>query len=675
MFMEFEMLKKFVLVFICIIVLLSGIGKTEAYAASNLQFTEGVKNYSLGNTYESLDFSVNGTVLNYSYHHMVGAESYAVFVFRKNKEYTNSYVCNTHHETEATLPGGTIKGTIDFSRIPDGSYYITVRRYNSADPVSTQLIVREISIVSKNSIPSIITYPNVAVANDKYRTSISSDTYCNKSMSDLSWVFVDPKSKEPSQVSENERVTFFKTCSDSICGYANSDIEKLRNIYVYIAKHFYYDKEAVGKGNLQYNDPYENLQSLFNGKNLPNSNTSINAIATCCIGYSATFIALARAQGIPCRMVKGRSGKYNWNIQSNETMNTKNHYWVEAYVNGKWCTFDPTKGCINKCYISEKEWNSVGDACVMTYFATSNQCVANTHYVHYYYRGDRSCAYMNNYEEINQIREFLATGNNGYKLNSSFNLENKGTWSERDCFYTDGYGSVYKINWPGKDLEGTLNLKYFKELKYVYVKDNQLDGIKLSGAKNLKKISASGNNIKTIYLASAKTLYSAYFENNPIKNAKLYYSGSLRTIKATEGGSFGFVYNSSWKNCLKITATRDIGYKFNGIYRNDGKKVTSKTVSQFNPKLSKEYTLKFVLDSDSFKYYLAIGLIQPEAEDYVEAAEKRLAKLNYLYEIPDANYDENTVKAVEDFQVANGLEMSGEINEETWSILFSKDAI
>lgn len=153
-----------------------------------------------------------------------------------------------------------------------------------------------------------------------------------------------------------------KTVSNQVVKGATTDYEKLLKIYEYVAENFYYDDVAFRTSSKQYVDPYKNLYNMRNKKKSANSEDG--KIATTCVGYSAAICALARAQGIPTRIVNGHHISLNgreYNNWSTEKKITKlDHWWNECYVNGHWITVDATTGNSNKWDSTTNTWTYTG---------------------------------------------------------------------------------------------------------------------------------------------------------------------------------------------------------------------------------------------------------------------------------------------------------------------------
>ena len=171
-----------------------------------------------------------------------------------------------------------------------------------------------------------------------------------------------------------------KTVSNEVVKGASTNYEKLLKIYEYVAENFYYDDVAFSSGSKQYIDPYRNLYNMRNKKKSANSEDG--KVATTCVGYSAAVCALARAQGIPTRIVNGHHISLNgteYNNWSTEKNITKlDHWWNECYVDGRWITVDATPGNSNKWDRNTNTWTYTGLTNYI-YFDSTPEQLATSH--------------------------------------------------------------------------------------------------------------------------------------------------------------------------------------------------------------------------------------------------------------------------------------------------------
>src|SRR5690606_7188204 len=96
----------------------------------------------------------------------------------------------------------------------------------------------------------------------------------------------------------------------------NSDYERSKLIYRYIAKDMNYDVRKFEENSFAWDDSAVKSLRLKKGV---------------CQDYVFLMLSLLRALNIPSRFVEG-------------VANGQNHAWVEAKVNGDWLIMDPTWG-------------------------------------------------------------------------------------------------------------------------------------------------------------------------------------------------------------------------------------------------------------------------------------------------------------------------------------------
>lgn len=168
--------------------------------------------------------------------------------------------------------------------------------------------------------------------------------------------------KKKASVFKKTNLSDVKTVSNEVVKGASTNYEKLLKIYEYVAENFYYDDVAFRTSSKQYVDPYKNLYNMRNKKKSANSEDG--KVATTCVGYSEAVCALARAQGIPTRIVNGHhislnGTEYN-NWSTEENITKLDHWWNECYVDGRWITVDATPGNSNKWDRNTNTWTYTG---------------------------------------------------------------------------------------------------------------------------------------------------------------------------------------------------------------------------------------------------------------------------------------------------------------------------
>lgn len=184
----------------------------------------------------------------------------------------------------------------------------------------------------------------------------------DKVISENACIDKNANKKKKASAFKKTNLSDVKTVSNEVVKGASTNYEKLLKIYEYVAENFYYDDVAFRTSSKQYVDPYKNLYNMRNKKKSANSEDG--KVATTCVGYSAAICALARAQGIPTRIVNGHHISLNgreYNNWSTEKKITKlDHWWNECYVNGHWITVDATTGNSNKWDSTTNTWTYTG---------------------------------------------------------------------------------------------------------------------------------------------------------------------------------------------------------------------------------------------------------------------------------------------------------------------------
>ena len=478
-----------------------------------------------------------------------------------------------------------------------------------------------------------------------------------------------------------DKISFLKRISDRITSGAYTDYDKLLKIFEYTAENFYYDTVAFQTKSLQYANPYRNIYNHENRIKSPNSDY-LGRVATTCQGFSGIYLALARAQGIPTRLVFGHHTThptYTWDTEQNIT--NRDHWWAESYVDGKWIMTDPTVATNNKWNRNTGVWKYYGIT-NYTYFNPSKEQEASSHLAFRVYYNTYAGHTLNRQNEISALTRFLQTKSggitNGRRLNSEYQVKNRKTWGDgiTDHFYGNGKGYTAKIIWNNFALAGNADFSDFKRLRILSLADNNLTSLNAKGNGYLRTVDVRNNRLTSVNLADCKKLTSVDTSGNQLEKYTIYANKRNTTVSAKGGrGYINFEYNSSNRYKLRTRFYADLGYKLEGLYRkSSGKKVTSSKTYSMNP-VSKEYYAVFEPDPESFKYELRPGLNYGEYKDYNSAAQKRLAELGYFTGSSDGIFDAKMQTAVEQFQLDFNIteSPSGVIDKLTWSILFSPD--
>ncbi len=95
-----------------------------------------------------------------------------------------------------------------------------------------------------------------------------------------------------------------------------NDYEKVKAIYEFVAKHIEYDLEKLKNNDYEWTDGA--LKTLTTRKGV-------------CQDFSFLTLALLRSIDLPARFIEGEAGG-------------QQHAWVEAWVDGRWISMDPTWG-------------------------------------------------------------------------------------------------------------------------------------------------------------------------------------------------------------------------------------------------------------------------------------------------------------------------------------------
>ena len=575
--------------------------------------------------------------------------------------------------------------------IPDGKYNIYIRRCETEEDAANLkynnngVLNKNMEIQVTDGKVKILRHMDVIYYNRDIQAIgelYDPSRYLDLTLEDIQFVLKNPATNEYATMTE-DKIAYIKSVSDRIVSGISGDYNKLLKIYEYSAGNFYYDSVAFKTHSNQYADPYENIRNFEYG--LSSVNSQKGRVYTTCQGYSAIFVALARAQGIPCRFVYGhRLGIPSNDWLTEDNIDVKDHWWVEAYVDGRWIFVDPTVGTTNKYDSSTGKWQDYG-LTNYTYFDPSEEQIASSHVYMNIYPDYRHGRYITNEYEIEQLLAFLNSQNskgitNGELLDSTYDPADKETWGDgyRSHFMLDGKGNTTQIQWSYKDLSGALNIPEFKTLRLLSSHDNALQSVDASGCPKLEKVFLYNNDITSIDLSDCKELWYVRAQNNPMKELKIYVNGKNRTFRADDHGTFYFTIDDRYVDVFSLYSEPDIGYKLEGIYSTvTGNRLSTKTTWHFEPKAN-GYRIAFKLDPDSYKYTIYPGDSQSYKREYIRAAAKRLEELGYYHPNSGAgketSYTKEMQEAVIKFQVVNDISNTGNIATVTWSTLFSNNA-
>ncbi len=558
--------------------------------------------------------------------------------------------------------------TINFKdyNIDDGLYYLYLSRIESPEDSyesypSNGALYKNMPFQLTKNTPKILQYNDV-IAENKRVQAIGDDYdpswYLDTSLDDMRFVLRNPATGIFASMNDY-KVNFIRSLSYQITGNATSDYDKLLKMYEYVANNFYYDSIAFSTHSFQYADPYDNLYNNVNKIQSPNSDDQ-GRVATTCQGFSAMLIAMARCQNIPSRLVYGHRltpPKNTWDTENN--IGVRDHWWLEAYVDGRWIIIDPTVGTNNRWNKNTNTWKYYGIT-NYTYFDPSNEQFAVSHIYHNIYPDKRFGYLISNASEIDRLTGFFETYSgdikNGKLLNDDYNMYDKKTWGDgrKSHFMTDGYGNTTQIQWSNKGFTGTLDLNGFAKLKLLSSHHNKFESVNLSNCPSLENV---------------------YLRYNPLKTATIAVAGRNVNLSAKENGTFSLALNKNSGRQLTIYSNPDIGYKVKGIYSEySGRNLSTKATYRFTPGSSSFY-LEFELNPEGYRYYLYSYNNTSKTKPYNLAVQKRLSQLGYFSGSIDGNYAEDTEDAIETFQRVHGQPITGNVGKNTWRELFNPSAI
>ena len=399
--------------------------------------------------------------------------------------------------------------------------------------------------------------------------------------------------------------------------------QMLRAFHDWIVEHFYYYAD-VNKISSSCDNPYYLLTTEYNNSAYGGK----GKIRSRCNGYTATFIAFARSQGIPARAVAGEYISATRRIADNSRWKKlseldTSHQWSQAYVesNGdgkkEWIVIDCNADCWNRYNTTEryvKEGNFAGDTYYQVrkaYFNVSAKRLAQSHIILSFRPGSKDLKYLSNSFEKEKITAFLGKTysgkSNGKRINSSYSTSKPETWfsSNDKSSKGDGNGNLYKLYWPeDKGLYGSLDLSRFKALRNIEILDNNLTSLYLQNCPCLTTVCASGNDLKTIDTTGSKKLTLLSVQGNPSTYVAYTFNTNktavIKTYNSNGTVSVRYSKNSDGKHQHTASAYAKSGYKFVGWYR-DGSCVSEEQKLVSTRKSSSTYIAKFakILDQVS----------------------------------------------------------------------------
>lgn len=445
------------------------------------------------------------------------------------------------------------------------------------------------------------TYEKKSYHIDSYKGSYV--RYKDPYMKDITWLTYNPV-KGVNEPLTDSQVAYIDKVAGKVTSGAKTNYQKAVKIYEYVTKKTYYDYLALNKHRNQYANPYTNLYNLRNG--VKSANSINGKVATTCQGYASMVVALARAEGIPARLIRGRHIRQTSKIWSNVSandLNTVSHYWPELYINGKWRVVDARPAGTNSWSRSSFSAKGTWDKDMFINYAhfdpTDDQLSHSYIYIGIY-PGSKDGKYINRKNEVTKLQTFLNTKSktgltNGKNLNTSYSSSSFATWGNKkeNNFKTDGYGQVSRIVWPSAKLYGKLDLSNFNKLVTLSVHSNDITSLNLSGCSNLKYIYAYNNDLTKFDSTASDVTATIQLKSNKLSSSKFKHDNKQIKITAATGGSFGMSYNKSSDKVLTIVAAKPAaGYRYLGIYDGNGKCLSKERTYSFDPK-STSYVVKY----------------------------------------------------------------------------------
>lgn len=527
---------------------------------------------------------------------------------------------------------GTRPGRYGVAAMAEGTYHLLITRATTdaqADISTTAwskavlggsngYIYKEalLSVTAGNeNNPKLIQYDDVISNNIAVReaSTRSYKKYKDVYLKDFRFVLRNPSTEEYEMLTDSQ-VAYIQKVSDTVTAKAESNYEKLELIYEYVADHVYYDNYAFQKGKLQYANPYKNLYNLRN--NITSANSKGGKVSTTCQGYSAMVIALTRTQDIPARLVYGHhitQPSKTWAQIAADQIRTRSHWWVEAYVDGRWVIIDANAGTRSKwirtSFSDSGTWQYRG-VTNYSHFDPTIEQLSNSYSYNgiYYYGYDKADVetttglQLKKNHEKKQLRAFLNTTyngiTNGKRLNDNYSAYTFSTWTNgtKSSLKVDNQGRVTRISWNKEQLYGTLDLSDFAKLEHLSVYSNKLSKIDLTNCSNLTYISAAYNKLTSFNCTASSKVTYLNLKGNKLTSVKFRYGKKQRVITVktnTKKANFGIRYKASNKKKVTIYAKKIKGYKYLGIYnKTSGKRISKKLTYTFNPS-GKTYYIKY----------------------------------------------------------------------------------
>lgn len=390
----------------------------------------------------------------------------------------------------------------DTDRFVDGSYRLCI----FSDGQYKNEIFLNATIVVRNGVPSLYSDINIIENNanciGKLTNSFPQKHYfLDTTLSDVKFGLANVVSNTSAKGTAltATQTAYIKEKAQAITADSETDYDKIKAIYSFVASNLYYDKgRTTNTGtNPACSNPYINLKAIENGTT-NGYNAEEGKVATNCVGYATMVAAMARSIGIPTVIVNGshhNAEKRAWFTDDfSSKINTVNHHWNMCYVDDRWITVDANMGSGNAYDTSKAEqWTTKG---------------------------------ITNYTFFDCTLEQLS---HNYLLKGYYALQKVGAPTSASASLT-GYRDV-KITWGKAANASGYNVYYKKASETSYTKLTSTTGLTYS-----KKGLASGTK-HTFKIVPYMTVGGVKYEGTASKTASVWTLKKLNTPTIVKSGT------------------------------------------------------------------------------------------------------------------------------------------
>lgn len=257
-------------------------------------------------------------------------------------------------------------GDMNMSDMSDGEYTIFI--YRGSDK---RRFYRNCVLKVTDGQVAIKRYNNILNSNRKAHEIMSQYDKCNSfldpRLTDVYLMLRRTAGAKGSKLTADE-MEYIKNVADRVTRYASNDYQKAFAIMEYIDDNFYYDRSNPSNG-----------RAVTNPAVLIQRNERGQEAATNCVGYAALFASLARAEGIPTRIIYGVHRMDScWAL--NVSLKKENHHWTEFYYNGRWIMADADVGA-GKYRELDGEYSVTDTTLSYTFFDATEEQIAQNYII------------------------------------------------------------------------------------------------------------------------------------------------------------------------------------------------------------------------------------------------------------------------------------------------------